>query len=46
MEYIFELSRKVLDRARRERPNMTDEFYRLKGVESVNVVAQSDEIYN
>ena len=46
VEYIFELSRKVLDRTRRERPNMTDEFYRLKGVESVNVVAQSDEIYN
>ena len=46
VEYIFELSRKVLDRTRRERPDMTDDFYRLKGVESVNVVAQSDEIYN
>ena len=46
VEYIFELSRKTLDRMRRERPDMTDDFYRLNGVESVNVVAQSDEIYN
>ena len=46
VEYIFELSRKTLDRTRRERPDMTDDFYKLEGVESVNVVAQSDEIYN
>lgn len=46
VEYIFELSRNTLDRVRRERPGMTDDFYKLGGVESVNVVAQSDEIYN
>lgn len=45
VEFMFELSRGMLDRAqkRAERP-ITDELYALGGVEYVNIVAQSDEI--
>lgn len=46
VEYIYELSRKNLDRAQAHHPGLTDEFYALGDVESVNLVAQSDEIYN
>ncbi len=44
--YIYELSRKNLNRAQARHPGLTDEFYALGDVESVNLVAQSDEIYN
>ena len=45
VEFMFELSRGILDRAQRraERP-ITDELYGLGGVEYVNIVAQNDEI--
>lgn len=46
VEYIYELSRKTLERAQREHPDLTNEFYAIGDVESVNFVAQSDEIYN
>ena len=45
VEFMFELSRGMLDRAQKkaERP-ITEELYGLGGVEYVNIVAQSDEI--
>lgn len=46
VEYIYEFSRKALERAQREFPTLTDDFYALGDVESVNFVAQSDVIYN
>lgn len=46
VEYIYEMSRKTLERAQRRSASLTDDFYRLGNVESVNIVAQSDEIYN
>lgn len=46
VEYIYELSRKTLERAQTAYPNLTNDFYALGEVESVNFVAQSDEIYN
>lgn len=46
VEYIYELSRKALDRAQADHPHLTEDIYALGNVESVNFVAQSDEIYN
>ncbi|MDO5140151.1 MAG: DUF4956 domain-containing protein [Eubacteriales bacterium] len=46
VEYIYEMSRRTLEKAQSEHSSLTDDFYRLGSVESVNIVAQSDEIYN
>lgn len=46
VEFIYEMSRKTLERAQREHLSLTDDFYKLGAVENVNIVAQSDEIYN
>ena len=46
VEYIYEMSRKTLERAQRRSASLTEDFYHLGNVESVNIVAQSDEIYN
>ena len=40
------MSRKTLERAQRQHPALTGDFYKLGAVECVNIVAQSDEIYN
>ena len=45
-EYIYELSRKILEKVQKQHPTLTDDFYNLGQIESVNIVAQSDEIYN
>ena len=46
VEYIYELSRKTLERAQHAFPTLISDFYALGDVECVNFVAQSDEIYN
>lgn len=46
VELIYEMSRKTLERAQRQHPALTGDFYKLGAVECVNIVAQSDEIYN
>lgn len=46
VEFIYEMSRKTLERAQRQHPALTEDFYKLGAVECVNIVAQSDEIYN
>lgn len=46
VEFIYEMSRKTLERAQRQYPALTGDFYKLGAVECVNIVAQSDEIYN
>ena len=45
-EYIYELSRKILENVQKQHPALTDDFYNLGQIESVSIVAQSDEIYN
>lgn len=46
VEYIYEMSRRTLEKAQSEHNSLTEDFYSLGAVESVNIVAQSDEIYN
>ena len=37
---------KLLEKVQKQYPALTDDFYNLGQIESVNIVAQSDEIYN
>ena len=46
VEFIYEMSRKTLERAQRQHPALTGDFYKLRAGECVNIVAQSVEIYN
>lgn len=46
VELMYELSEKLLTRARKKNPELTDMFYAIDGVESVNFVLQNDEIVN
>lgn len=43
VEFIFELTRKTLDKGNRGKP-ITDALYEIGSVEYVNIVAQNDEI--
>lgn len=44
LEYIYELTRNVYDKAHYNEKSIMDSLYELSNVEYVNVVAQSDEI--
>lgn len=44
IEYIYELTRNVYDKAHYNEKSIMDSLYELSNVEYVNVVAQSDEI--
>ncbi|MDO4316169.1 MAG: DUF4956 domain-containing protein [Oscillospiraceae bacterium] len=46
VELIYELSEKILTRARKKNPNLSDAFYALEDIEYVNFVMQNDEISN
>ncbi len=46
VELIYEISEKILTRARKKTPNLTDSFYAIEGIEYVNFVMQNDEIAN
>ena len=37
---------KYWKKVQKQHPALTDDFYNLGQIESVNIVAQSDEIYN
>lgn len=43
VELIYEVSQKVLDKTKK-RANVSEELYKVEGVESVNLVCQNDEI--
>ena len=43
VEFIFEMTRKTLDRGSKDK-SITDALYEAGGVEHVNIVAQNDEI--
>lgn len=44
VEYIYELSRKMIDKAKKRNANITDNLYNISGIKSVNVVCQNEEI--
>ena len=44
LEYIYELTRNVYDKAHYNEKSIMDSLYELSNVEYVNVVSQSDEI--
>ncbi len=46
VEMIYEVSEKLLHRAQKQRPNLTDDFYRIEEIEYVNFVMQNDSISN
>ena len=46
VELIYEISEKIMNRAKRKNPNLSDAFYAIEGVEYVNFVMQNDEISN
>ena len=43
-ELIYELSRKVYDKANSDESSIVDDIYKLKDIDYVNIVAQNDEI--
>lgn len=43
-EFIYELSRHTVDRARKTGKNITDAVYSIGGIEYCNIVVQNDEI--
>ena len=43
VEFIYEMSRRVLEKAGREK-SVTDRFYELGGIEYLNIVAQIDDV--
>lgn len=43
-EFIFELSRKVYNKANDNNKSITDALYKIKEVEYVNIISQNDEI--
>lgn len=46
VELIYEISEKLLNKAKRKRPNLSDDFYAIEEIEYVNFVIQNDEISN
>jgi len=44
IEYIYELSMKLVNNAKKKNISVTDELYKIEGVSSVNLVCQNDEI--
>lgn len=43
-EFIYELSRKIYDRANENNKSITDALYKIKEVDYVNIISQNDEI--
>ena len=46
VEFIYEISSKLLSKVERENTGITNGIYELGGVEYVNIVMQNDEISN
>lgn len=45
VEFIYEISRKIADKALKNEKSLTDLMYELNGIEYVNLVTQSDDIH-
>lgn len=46
VELIYEISEKILTKARKKNPGLSDSFYAIEEIEYVNFVMQNDEISN
>ena len=46
VEFIFELSRKTLEQVQKKHVTLTQDLFAIGGLETVNFVAQNDEIYS
>lgn len=46
VELIYEISEKILEKATKKNPELTNVFYTIEGIEYVNFVMQNDEISN
>ena len=46
VEFIFELSRKTLEQAQKKHVTLTQDLFAIGGLDTVNFVAQNDEIYS
>lgn len=46
IELIYEITEKILSRAKKENPALSDAFYAVDGVEALHFVLQNDEISN
>lgn len=46
VELIYELTQKMLKKAEKTTPNISDSIYKIGGIEYVNLVMQNDEISN
>lgn len=46
VELIYELTQKMIKKAEKSEPNITDSIYRLENIEYVNMVMQNDEVSN
>lgn len=46
VELIYEISEKILTKARKKDPGLSDSFYAIEEIEYVNFVMQNDEISN
>jgi hypothetical protein len=44
VEYIYELSKRILNKAEKNSPSITTVLYEIDGVESVNLVCQNEDI--
>ena len=44
VEFIFELSRRLMEKDRKTAKGLTDEVYALGGIEYFNIVMQNDDI--
>ena len=46
VEFIYEFSSKMLNSVEKNNVNITDEIYKIGGIEYVNIVRQNDEVSN
>lgn len=44
VEYIYELSQRIIEKCKNEETSITKELYKIKGVEAVNIVCQNEDI--
>lgn len=44
IEYIYEISRKMLDKANKQQQNVNNELFSIEGVERVDLVCQNEEM--
>ena len=46
MEFIYEFSSRLLNAVEKNNVNITDELFKIGGIEYVNIVRQNDEVSN